>query len=327
MNVEKLNQWTEFVSSQEDCHVLQLPAWGKLKEDFGWKADHFIYQSAGAQILFKPLPLGLNMAYIPKGPVGEIPADFWEKIKDFCKSKKSIFVRVEADEWLNSAEISALIGISKPGKSVQPLNSIMIDISKSPDEILATMKQKTRYNVRLAKKKEIVVKKSKDVQLFYQLMLQTGDRDEFGVHAYDYYQKAYDLFKAEDKVDLLIAEFEGKPLAGLMMFYHGKRAWYFYGASSNEERNRMPTYLLQYEAMMLAKKHGCLVYDLWGIPDESEEELENNFEHRSDGLWGVYRFKRGFGGDHKRSYEPRDIVIAPFLYKIFRQIENYRAGL
>jgi lipid II:glycine glycyltransferase (peptidoglycan interpeptide bridge formation enzyme) len=87
----------------------------------------------------------------------------------------------------------------------------------------------------------------------------------------------------------------------------------------------MPTYLLQYEAMLLAGQHGCKTYDLWGIPDESEEVLENEFQNRSDGLWGVYRFKRGFGGEHKRSFEARDIVINPLFYKAFRMVEKRRA--
>ena len=96
-----------------------------------------------------------------------------------------------------------------------------------------------------------------------------------------------------------MAEYEGRPLAGLMVFARGSRSWYFYGASNDEERNRMPTYLLQWEAMRWAKARGCSEYDLWGIPDADEEALEAGFASRSDGLWGVYRFKRGFGGTIK----------------------------
>jgi lipid II:glycine glycyltransferase (peptidoglycan interpeptide bridge formation enzyme) len=114
--------------------------------------------------------------------------------------------------------------------------------------------------------------------------------------------------------ELLLAEYDGKPLAALFVARHGYRAFYLYGASSDEERNRMPTYLLQWEAMTWAKARGCEEYDLWGVPDEEEAVLEAGFETRHDGLWGVYRFKRGFGGELKRAVQAMDRVYNPLLY-------------
>jgi lipid II:glycine glycyltransferase (peptidoglycan interpeptide bridge formation enzyme) len=109
-----------------------------------------------------------------------------------------------------------------------------------------------------------------------------------------------------------------------MVFSHGKRAWYVYGASNDEERNRMPTYLLQWEAMRWAKMRGCSEYDLWGVPDDEEGTLEAGFESRSDGLWGVYRFKRGFGGTLRRAAQARDRVYQPLLYKLYESIKGRR---
>ena len=103
-----------------------------------------------------------------------------------------------------------------------------------------------------------------------------------------------------------------------MVFTAGERAWYLYGASNNQERNRMPTYLLQWEAMLWAKQRGCLEYDLWGIPDYEEQVLEDQFEKRHDGLWGVYRFKRGFGGSIARSADAWDRVYSPLFYTLYR---------
>jgi len=104
-----------------------------------------------------------------------------------------------------------------------------------------------------------------------------------------------------------------------MVFALGKRAWYFYGASNDRERNRMPTYLLQFEAMRWAAARGCAQYDLWGVPDEDEETLEAGFEQRSDGLWGVYRFKRGFGGLLRRAAPTYEKVYNPLLYALYRR--------
>jgi lipid II:glycine glycyltransferase (peptidoglycan interpeptide bridge formation enzyme) len=115
--------------------------------------------------------------------------------------------------------------------------------------------------------------------------------------------------------EILVAEYEGRPpLAALFVARNGNRAYYLYGASTDEERNRMPTYLLQWEAMKRAKARGCEEYDLWGVPDEDEATLEANFETRRDGLWGVYRFKRGFGGELKRAAQAMDRVYNPLLY-------------
>jgi len=146
----------------------------------------------------------------------------------------------------------------------------------------------------------------------------TGERAEFGVHNLDYYRRAYEIFQPLGMCELLQAEYQGEPLAALMVFAYGERAWYIYGASSNKERNRMPPYLLQWEAMRWAKARGCTMYDLWGVPDCDENELEEHFTNRSDGLWSVYRFKRGFGGELRRGAGPWDRVYNPLLYTFYR---------
>jgi lipid II:glycine glycyltransferase (peptidoglycan interpeptide bridge formation enzyme) len=103
-----------------------------------------------------------------------------------------------------------------------------------------------------------------------------------------------------------------------MVFAYGSRAWYFYGASTEKERNRMPTYLLQWKAMQWARQRGCTQYDLWGVPDADLETLEANFTKRSDGLWGVYRFKRGFGGELIRAAGALDRPYNKPLYALYR---------
>ena len=102
-----------------------------------------------------------------------------------------------------------------------------------------------------------------------------------------------------------------------MVFAYGRRSWYFYGASNDLHRNKMPTYLIQWEAIRWARRLGCTEYDLWGIPDEDEEVLEAQFTERHDGLWGVYRFKRGFGGKVLRAAGPWDRVYQPMLYALY----------
>jgi lipid II:glycine glycyltransferase (peptidoglycan interpeptide bridge formation enzyme) len=139
-----------------------------------------------------------------------------------------------------------------------------------------------------------------------------------------YYRTAYDLF-APEQVALWLAEYGGQPLAGVMVFTWGQTAAYLYGASSHEERPRMPTYAAQWAAMRWAKAKGCSLYDLWGIPDAPEVELEAGFAGRSDGLWPVYRFKRGFGGEIRRTVGAADRVYNRLLHRLY-QWRRGRAG-
>jgi lipid II:glycine glycyltransferase (peptidoglycan interpeptide bridge formation enzyme) len=156
-----------------------------------------------------------------------------------------------------------------------------------------------------------------DLPAFYDLMEQTARRDGFAIHSQAYYRTAHELLVSHGRGCLLLAEVQGQLLAGLVAMAFGRTACYMYGASSGEQRDLMPTYLLQWEAMLWARRQGCLFYDLWGVPDADEESLEAGFAGRSDGLWGVYRFKRGFGGRLVRTIGPWDLVYAPLRYRLY----------
>ena len=315
-----LTEWKQFLMKFPDAHLLQMGEWGELKKDFGWEPVRVISGDAGAQILFRRLPLGFTIGYMPKVVMSNelLGNEFWREIDSACKKNHAIFLKVEPDAWTEDFQLVSLPSflVTSP-HNIQPPRTITIDIQGSEEDILARMKPKCRYNIRLAEKKDVTVRAWDDVAAFHEMMTVTGGRDGFGVHSKEYYQRAYELFHPKGTCELLVAEYEGKPLASLMVFANAKRAWYVYGASNNEERNRMPTYLLQWEAIRWAKARGCEEYDLWGVPDENEETLEAQFESRHDGLWGVYRFKRGFGGQLKRAAQALDKVYNPLLYWAF----------
>lgn len=328
MDLLNAQSWQQFIDDHSNAHILQTPTWGALKADFGWTPRFIRQESLGAMVLFRRLPLGLSIAYIPRGPVGDGDwADFWPAVDVLCRQERALFLRVEPDIWqpVEPDLIERqLPGFSPSAHTIQPPRTIMIDLQRPDDDLLMQMKSKTRYNIRLAERKDVIVRPSQDVAAFHRMSLTTGERDAFGVHSLAYYQRAYDLFSARDACILLIAEFEGQPLAGLMAFAQGDTAWYFYGASNNQERNRMPSYLLQWEAIQWAKRKGCKTYDLWGIPDDDESVLEAEFMDRSDGLWGVYRFKRGFGGEIRRTIGAYDRVYHALPYQLYRWWANRR---
>jgi peptidoglycan pentaglycine glycine transferase (the first glycine) len=351
-------EWETFLAQHQEAHLLQTTSWGMLKSEFGWEPVWLVAGHAGAQVLFRHLPLGFSLAYIPKGPVGRDWFTLWPEVDVLCHQKRAVLLIVEPDLWMaeehglehnnpppvHQTTLEALQQAGfRPGvQSIQPRRTMVVGLQGSEEDILTAMKQKTRYNIRLAAKKGVTVRFYHDemkadtfVQSdettdplwhrFYELMQATGRRDDFGVHALAYYYRAYELFQPTEPTSqyscaLLLAEFEGQLLAALMIFGYKQRAWYLYGASSDSHRNLMPTYLLQWEAMRWARRCGCTEYDLWGVPDEDEAILEANFETRHDGLWGVYRFKRGFGGQLRRSIGAWERVYIPALYSLYRRL-------
>jgi peptidoglycan pentaglycine glycine transferase (the first glycine) len=329
MSILSFSDWNQYLNQFPNAHILQTGEWGLLKSEFGWTPMWVANKNSGAQILFRKLPFGYSVGYIPKGPLGNDWHSIWEDVDALCLQRKAIFLRAEPDAW--EADTLKLIpqmpGFSANVPTIQPRRTILIDLRCSEEDIINRMKQKTRYNIHLAEKKNVTVSSSNDIAIFYQLMTSTGERDQFGIHTRKYYERAFSHFSTIGKCRLFLAEYQGIPLAGILVFVNGNRAWYFYGASSNIERNRMPTYLLQWEAIRWAKSKGCQEYDLWGVPDHPLEDLEEQFEHQTKGLWKVYRFKRGFGGELKRSACAWDKVYQPVLYRLYQWWLSHRGGL
>jgi peptidoglycan pentaglycine glycine transferase (the first glycine) len=330
MAVISTEEWDAFISRFPNPHILQTSPWGQLKADFGWQLAHVALQDCGAQILIKRIFPGINFAYISKGPVGRHWDQLWPEIDAVCRVKNCAFLKVEPDLWVNdntehkddNYNFSNMFVQSL--HSIQPMRTLLVDITGEESQILGGMKQKTRYNINLALKRNVIAKPQIELNTFYDLMIITGQRDQFGIHSLAYYQRAFDLFHAHDQCVLLVAEFDNTPISALIVFKAGTRAWYFYGGSSNLHRDRMPNYLLQWEAIRWAKSQSCREYDLWGVPDADLNTLETNFTSRNDGLWGVYRFKRGFGGKLRRSLGPWDRVYNPFLYRLYLLWMKYR---
>jgi peptidoglycan pentaglycine glycine transferase (the first glycine) len=326
--------WDTFAAAQPNTHLLQTTAWGQLKAAFGWQPAAIRAGAAGALVLFRRLPLGLSLAYVPRGPVAnwQQPSDLAPLVAALdqaCRARRAILLKWEPDlpDEPGCGALLGGLGFRPSAHSVQPRRSLVVDLRGSEADVLARMKQKTRYNIGLAGKKGVTARAAqtpRDMERFNALMEATGTRDGFGVHAPEYYRRAYELFHAAGQCELLLAEYApdgsapgGEPLllAAVMAFAYGSQAWYLYGASSDQERQRMGPYLAQWAAMRWARSRGAERYDLWGVPDEDEAALEAGFEQRHDGLWGVYRFKRGFGGQLVRTVGAWDRVYNPLLYR------------
>ncbi|MGQ9585035.1 MAG: lipid II:glycine glycyltransferase FemX [Anaerolineae bacterium] len=291
---------------------MQTSRWAALKARFGWSSCLVEWVEgaevvAGAQVLFRRLPLGRSLAYVPKGPVvdwakAEPAGELLGALDGLARERGawSLTLEPEALEGKPEATLRGA-GYRPTPRAIQPRSTLWVDLTAPPDEILARMKPKTRYNVRLAARKGVQVRPATEADLapFYRLMRATSARDGFPIHAEAYYRAAYRLFVPAGWGRLLLAHTEEGLVGGLMVLAFGGKAWYLYGASADVGRQRMPNHLLQWEAMQWARAQGCHTYDLWGIPDEvgqNPEAFARTVTERQDGLWGVYRFKQGFGG-------------------------------
>ncbi len=339
IDAENRESWNAFVAASPYGHTLQSWEWGEFKAGTGWEPlrlalcdEHGI--RATAQVLIRrPLPFGFGkVAYVPKGPV----LDYADTA--LLGQMLDALVRLAANRHVLSLKVEPeVVEPSRLGEElrrrgwrdsapVQMRSTIWVDLSSSEDEILERQKQKTRYNTRLAQRKGVVVSLGTvgDLEAWYTMFRATARRDGFSIHGLEYYRLALQVLEPPGRARLLLAHHDGDLLAGIIVFRFGHGAQYMYGASSNDKRNLMAPYLLQWEGMRWAKRQGSTVYDLWGIPDQLREDED---------LWGVYRHKRGYGGeivryvgafDHVRAWA-QQAALERLARPLFKRVARLRA--
>ncbi len=325
-------RWDAFVSAHGSGHLLQSWGWGELKAPGGWQplrvalcdGDQIV---AAAQVLRRgaprlPLRLG-HLAYIPKGPVLDwsqpaLVEAFFTHLHGLLRQQGALALRlepqVEQGTTLGEQVARHLQALHlRPVRAIQPLRTIVLDLEPDEQMLLAQMKPKWRYNVRLAERKGVTVRRAagpEDIRAWYRLYEVTSERDRFGIHTLDYYLRAWELLAPHDELCLLLAEHEGTLLAGIFVGFFAGQAIYLYGASSNEQRLLMPNYALQWEAIRLARRQGARQYDFWGIPDTDDED---------EAMAGVYRFKDGWGGRIVRSIGGYEFAYRPLIMGLARR--------
>ena len=347
--------WNGLIASLPLPHLLQTWEWSQVKAKYGWQPMPTVWQDShgkpvgAAMVLKRSITIRgfaakLSILYIPKGPNldwndAPLRRRVLDDLQSLAKRRGAIFVKAdpdvslgtgtpgaaEASEDQNGQLIRAELerrGWRFSQEQIQFRNTVLIDLTASEDEMLARMKQKTRYNVRLAQKKGVSVRAAtpEDLRQLYHMYAETAVRDGFPIRPEDYYLTVWNAFSRPSIVNRqpstpcsepLVAEVDGQPVAAISLFYFARHAYYLYGMSRNAHREKMPNYLLQWEAMRRAKSLGCTDYNLWGAPDEFNE---------SDGLWGVFRFKEGLGGYVSRTIGAWDFPAMPLMYMLYTQL-------
>ncbi|MBN1679770.1 MAG: peptidoglycan bridge formation glycyltransferase FemA/FemB family protein [Anaerolineae bacterium] len=325
--------WDVFVTAHPRAHLLQLSAWGELKGAFGWRpvcvglADSGGALIAGVQLLLRRLPFRLGwLAYAPYGPLvdwsdtAQVNA-LVAAVDHTARQHGAAFLKIEPGYDLDGVDIAAHGFVPSP-QTVQPPRTVVLDIGGDEDSILARMNQGTRRNIRKSDKYEVAIREGTrdDLASFSTLLAETGSRSEFGVHIPAYYRQAFDLFVPPGRAALIMGSYDGQDLAGVMVYAVGRWAWYISGASTDRERQRMASYGVQWAAIQWARARGAVYYDMYGVPDADADVLETQFSERHDGLWGVYRFKRGWGGEIIRSVGAWDRVYNRIVYRAYRLV-------
>ncbi|MBN1304072.1 MAG: peptidoglycan bridge formation glycyltransferase FemA/FemB family protein [Anaerolineales bacterium] len=341
-------EWNTLISQLPSPHFLQTWEWSQVKAHYGWQPKPFVWKDgnnqvfAAAMILKRSIPIGgfsarLSVLYASKGPLLD-----WENqvhvkqvlddLEQFARRQGAIFLKIDPDvllaaglpgdddeenagmgQWLQRVLSGRRWRFSE--EQVQFRNSVLIDLTAASEDILARMKQKTRYNIRLAGRKGVVVRTGTedDLAVLYRMYAETSVRDGFAIRDEKYYRTVWQSFmrSTDPKAEPLMAEVEGDPVAAIVVFYFAGRAYYVYGMSVDRHRDKMPAYVLQWEAIRRAKLAGCSDYDLWGAPEIFNER---------DPMWGVFRFKQGLGGRVMRTVGAWDYPARPFWYRVYTRI-------
>lgn len=310
--------WNEFVASTPHAHFQQGWEWGELAPLLGGRVKRLAACRGGEmvaamQVFVNPLRGSKRtMLYVPRGPAAtepclELLGPLLDAARQVGLDERSAGIRLEPDvpqgdvEW--AARLRSL-GMHPTWPPSQPRSSWVLDIDGDEGTLLAGMKQKTRYNIRLAGRKGVTVSEGTDADLdaFYALYEETSARDDFFIQGKEFYRHMFDAFRAAGNFRMLLARHDERLIAAVTLIRFGTTCWYVHGASSNEHRNLMATYLLQWEAIRQSKRWGCAQYDFRAIPDILREDQD---------MYGVYRFKEGFGGrqvttlhTHTAAYQP-----------------------
>lgn len=331
-------EYKKFLESHERCNFQQSLEWAEVKKP-NWQPEVILAEDSSKKIIgslcvwIRKIPAFGNLMYSPRGPVCDIHdlsvmKQLTEGAQELAKKYDAFGLRIEPDIESKDEkfrEIVTTLGykIKDDAKDfkdeIQPRYVFRLDIKgKTEEEVMAGFHQKWRYNVRLAMKKGVEVKEGtrEDLKTFYNIMVETGKRDNFITRPLEYFEKMYDNLVPGGHMKLLLAYYNGQAISGVIPIFYGNKTWYLYGASSNEHRNLMPNYLLQWEMIKMAIARHDDIYDFRGV---------SGVVDKNHPQYGLYRFKQGFGATFTEFIGEVYMPYKPMKYQLYKFAEkNYK---
>jgi len=332
--------WDALVIDHPHGHVLQSWAWGELKGRFGWQPVRVAatdgQSTAAAQLLIRPL-YGLAVAYVPRGPLfaGDdlVNQALIQTLRRIARRRRAAFLRLEPNMFegsLPANQLHSFLQVNRllPAEPLQPRSTIQLNLQPEPSALFAAFSKGHRADVRRAERNGVTVRvgsTAADLDQFYAIMQATSSRQNFGIHGRTYYEAVWHLFG--DAARLLLAEQQGQPLAAFLILGWGSTAHYMYSGSTEDGLKQGANHLLQWHALQWARERGCTTYDFWGIPDafgqmahtSAAELAELEQAAKQHPLYGVYRFKKGWGGHVVRTLPAYDQVYLGPLYWLWQR--------
>lgn len=339
-------EYKKFLEDNERCNFQQSLEWAEVKKP-NWKPEVILSEDKNGKIngslcvWIRKMPIFGNIMYASRGPVCDIyDKDVLQQLtdgaKELAEKYNAIVLRIEPDILKSDENFRKIIlelgyKIKDDAKDfkdeIQPRFVFRLDIKgKTEDEVMKNFKSKWRYNIRLATRKGVTIKdgNKEDLKDFHKIMVETGKRDNFIIRPLEYFEKMYDCL-GPNHMKVLMAYYEGEPVSGVIPIFYGNKTWYLYGASSNEHRNLMPNYLLQWEMIKMAIARHDDVYDFRGVSGVVDETHPQ---------YGLYRFKQGFGatftefiGEIYIPYKPFKYALYKFSEKAFRSLRQLKTNL
>ncbi len=312
--------WDTLVASHSDAPPTQARAWAEVKAPYGYRALRVAVLSAGGepvalgQVLGRRLPLiKRDWLYCPYGPwwdadSPEALAVWLDAVRSNAFARRAAVLTIEprmADGKVLRGLLSDL-EFRRGVQDVQPRGTLILDLIPDEETLAAGLDRRTRYNVHLAERHGVEVRLANSpegVGRFVDLLEETEARQRFLAHDRAYYHRVWEAFAGQDACDILLAAYSEEDVAGVWLVYAGRTAYYVYGASSHRHSKHKGSQLLQWRAILRARERGALVYDFWGAPVHPHEDHP---------LWGVYRFKKGFGGEHTVFVGAHDLSLSAF---------------
>ncbi len=333
--ITQADVWDAALRALPKAHILQSWLWGELKGGRGWTPLRFLWRVDGrvvaaAQVLV--LQRGrLRLGYVPKGPLldwtdGALGTTLLAQLAVYAQQRGLLLLKIDPDVRVDTEvgrAMSALLaqqGWRASFEQIQFRNTMLLDLQPTLDQLMEQMKPKWRYNIHLAVRKGVTVRDATldDLPLLYAMYAETAARDSFIIREEAYYRDAWQRFMRADLSWSLIAEVNDTPVAMAIASHFGAYVWYMYGASLSAGRGYMPNYLLQWYIIRRAKEAGYAVYDLWGAPDTLDV---------SDPLWGLYRFKAGFGAAFVPHLGAYDYTPRTWLYRLYALLRPHAVAM
>lgn len=316
------DDWNRLVANSPGGCFLQSWEWGELQAALQVPYWRLTGDDGVALVARRPLPGGRSWFYVPRGPVWKSTNtnNVLSSLIDLAKKERVVFVRVEPSQ--SGEQDIESEQWQRADHSVQPEHTLVLDLDKSEDELLADMHQKTRYNIRLAQKKGVLVRLAQDesgIENFLKISREVSGRSSFHYHPDDYYRIMNRVLSPAGMLEVVVAEYNGQVLAVHLLCRFGQTVTYVHGASSSDHRAVMAPHLLQWESIKRAKETGAKVYDFFGVAPK---------ENKDNHPWaGITRFKEGFGGrrvDYPGAY---DRVLDRAWYWIYNTARRSRGLL